>query len=486
MPWIVKQSPKCPGYKPWGVFNQQTGAKEGCHPSKEAATQQQKALYAKEPQMNSADDCECQSNRGSRRAERLRSLAEHLRRAKQPELAARLSEQARQQDETEGDWDEEPGHLAQAVDAILDEALEAFAQGDVDQGVALTVGAAATLDQLLESLNLPDADESDGSPGMAAPLGEGMNSADLAALNSRAPTKAPYGNVTYADPGYQSDGKKRYPIDSAAHVKAAWSYINQTDNASQYTAAQLARIKARIKAAAKKFGIQIGDNANSVERPGELFRAMPFELVPHGDGLTLEGYAAVFNSPARISGWEGDFEEQIAPGAFARTLRERTPVLMFEHGKHPLIGSMPLGVIRQASEDTKGVHVEARLSDNWLIQPVRDAVRDGAVTGMSFRFSVPDGGDTWMERKDSLPLRTLTDVDVRELGPVVFPAYEPTTAYVRSALDRLSETAGQPAARSAGGGVLGRLPRNPEATPALLSALQSRDRELRIRGIIRA
>ena len=69
--------------------------------------------------------------------------------------------------------------------------------------------------------------------------------------------KTPYGDVTYADPGYQADKKKRYPIDTEKHVRAAWSYINQGDNASQYTAAQVRRIKSRIKSAASKFGIQI-------------------------------------------------------------------------------------------------------------------------------------------------------------------------------------------------------------------------------------
>jgi hypothetical protein len=67
----------------------------------------------------------------------------------------------------------------------------------------------------------------------------------------------PYGDVAYADPGYQKDKKKRYPINTASHVRAAWSYINQSDNANLYTAAQLARIKTRIKSAAKKFGINI-------------------------------------------------------------------------------------------------------------------------------------------------------------------------------------------------------------------------------------
>lgn len=66
----------------------------------------------------------------------------------------------------------------------------------------------------------------------------------------------PYGNVSYADPGYK-EGKKRYPIDTAAHVRAAWSYINQEKNQGDYTAAQVAAIKGRIRSAAKKFNVEI-------------------------------------------------------------------------------------------------------------------------------------------------------------------------------------------------------------------------------------
>jgi hypothetical protein len=65
----------------------------------------------------------------------------------------------------------------------------------------------------------------------------------------------PYGNVTYADPGYQSDKKKRYPLDSKDHAKSAWSYIAQKTNAAKYTAAQLKRVKGRIMSALKKFGV---------------------------------------------------------------------------------------------------------------------------------------------------------------------------------------------------------------------------------------
>jgi HK97 family phage prohead protease len=106
------------------------------------------------------------------------------------------------------------------------------------------------------------------------------------------------------------------------------------------------------------------------------------------------------------------------------------PVLQFEHGRHPLLGSMPLGQITKLREDEHGLYVEARLADNWLIQPVRDAIASGSIDGMSFRFqvvrdSVDESGDT--------PVRTLEEVKLLELGPVVFPAYAETSVGVRSA-----------------------------------------------------
>jgi hypothetical protein len=61
----------------------------------------------------------------------------------------------------------------------------------------------------------------------------------------------PYGNVEYADDGMRSDGQKRYPIDTEAHIRAAWNYIHKPKNAKLYTKEQLDEIKARIVAAWK-------------------------------------------------------------------------------------------------------------------------------------------------------------------------------------------------------------------------------------------
>jgi hypothetical protein len=70
----------------------------------------------------------------------------------------------------------------------------------------------------------------------------------------------PYGDVKYADPGYQKDKVARYPVDTPDHIRAAWAYINVPKNAGMYTDEQLADIKGRIKAAAKKAGIEISDS----------------------------------------------------------------------------------------------------------------------------------------------------------------------------------------------------------------------------------
>jgi HK97 family phage prohead protease len=60
---------------------------------------------------------------------------------------------------------------------------------------------------------------------------------------------APPDPVEYADPGYQPDGRQRYPIDTDEHIRVAWAYIHHPDNAERYTAGQLAHIEARIVAA---------------------------------------------------------------------------------------------------------------------------------------------------------------------------------------------------------------------------------------------
>jgi hypothetical protein len=98
----------------------------------------------------------------------------------------------------------------------------------------------------------------------------------------------------------------------------------------------------------------------------DLVRSVPFAVrdaagdVGEGDGLTLTGLAAVWDSPTEIDSWEGTFTEQIRKGAFRKTIREQTPVLQFDHGRHPLVGSIPIGRIDDIAETDEGLAVTAR------------------------------------------------------------------------------------------------------------------------------
>ena len=64
-----------------------------------------------------------------------------------------------------------------------------------------------------------------------------------------------YGDVVFADPV-----NHKYPIDTAEHVRAAWSYINHKENAAKYDKDEVATIKQRIKRAARKHGVEISED----------------------------------------------------------------------------------------------------------------------------------------------------------------------------------------------------------------------------------
>lgn len=167
-------------------------------------------------------------------------------------------------------------------------------------------------------------------------------------------------------------------------------------------------------------------------------RAASFEMRADndGDGFTLEGYGAVFDTPTRIDSWEGRFDEVIARGAFSKTLSERTPVLQFDHGRDAATGSVPIGAVEEIREDSHGLFVRARLHDNARVEPIRQAIASGAIDGMSFRFRVTR--EDWDE-STSTPTRTIREVELFEVGPVVFPAYDATSVGVRSLLADLTD-----------------------------------------------
>ena len=78
-------------------------------------------------------------------------------------------------------------------------------------------------------------------------------------IDRRNDVKPSEGEHKYGDVEFADTTNKKYPIDSAEHVRAAWSYINHKDNAAKYDKDEVNLIKTRIKRAAKRHGVEIND-----------------------------------------------------------------------------------------------------------------------------------------------------------------------------------------------------------------------------------
>jgi len=144
------------------------------------------------------------------------------------------------------------------------------------------------------------------------------------------------------------------------------------------------------------------------------------------DGMSFTGYAAVFNSPSEPL----PFTEIIKEGAFKRSLKSRNEIKLFmNHNTDVVLGSTRAGTLK-LSEDSRGLLAQAELPDTSAGRDLSVLMKRGDVSSMSFGFSVPPKGDSWSQDGAT---RELHQVRLHEVSIVTgFPAYEATTASVRS------------------------------------------------------
>lgn len=158
---------------------------------------------------------------------------------------------------------------------------------------------------------------------------------------------------------------------------------------------------------------------------------VPVEIRAADDGgVVVEGYAAVFDEPTNI----GDvFSEVIRPGAFRNALnRGDDVVFLVNHTGLPLArtrsGTLTL------TEDGKGLKVRSEFdpADPDVARLVPKMKR-GDLDKMSFAFSVPEGGQSWVgSQADGLDLREITDTILYDVSIVTEPAYGGTDIALRS------------------------------------------------------
>lgn len=140
----------------------------------------------------------------------------------------------------------------------------------------------------------------------------------------------------------------------------------------------------------------------------------------------FRGHAAVFNQMTEIAGL---WREQIAPGTFKKTLKDGADVrFLWNHNPETVMARTKSGNLKLA-EDKAGLDTRADLdSSDWDVQRILPKLKRGDVTQMSFAFRAITS--EWNEEPEDkgLPIRTIKEVQLFDVSPVTYPAYEGTDA----------------------------------------------------------
>lgn len=97
------------------------------------------------------------------------------------------------------------------------------------------------------------------------------------------PEGYPESKAHYADPT-----NYKYPIDTAEHVRAAWSYIHQARNREGYSDEELSFIEARIRKAAEKFDVELQEKRGEEADLPDAETASPTDLLARVDALPAD------------------------------------------------------------------------------------------------------------------------------------------------------------------------------------------------------
>ena len=152
-------------------------------------------------------------------------------------------------------------------------------------------------------------------------------------------------------------------------------------------------------------------------------------------GKMLVGYGAVFYREGE-AGTEyrlgPDIVERIAPTAFTRALAEKQDArALFNHDPNMLLGRAGAGTLRM-TVDARGLRYEIDIPDTTVGQDVAKSVARGDLAGSSFAFRINGKEGQRFEKGKDHDVRHITDVDLFDVGPVTYPAYEGTSTALRS------------------------------------------------------
>lgn len=143
----------------------------------------------------------------------------------------------------------------------------------------------------------------------------------------------------------------------------------------------------------------------------------------------LEGYFVRYDDVYRVA--EGA-TESIARGALTEAIKGDVRAL-YNHNSDIVLGRTSAGTLRLRETD---VGLWGSVTINPKDSQAMDAyqrIARGDISGCSFGFDIPEGGQTTTIRDDGTIHWTITRVyPLYEVSPVAFPAYEATSIAARA------------------------------------------------------
>lgn len=151
------------------------------------------------------------------------------------------------------------------------------------------------------------------------------------------------------------------------------------------------------------------------------------KLTIRNDSVEVSGYVNAVGRDSRpLADASGYFIEQVQPGAFARSLSRKDPVMLLNHDHSRVLSTKKDGL--DVREDAVGLYARATITDPNVVEKARA----GKLSGWSFGF-VPLKQDE-KKAEDGMRHRILRDIDLREislLDDTRTPAYIATSVMTR-------------------------------------------------------
>lgn len=148
----------------------------------------------------------------------------------------------------------------------------------------------------------------------------------------------------------------------------------------------------------------------------------------------IAGYAIVWDTPSTNL----PFTEIIQSGALDGVDLSQT-LALFDHNFANVLGRVDSGTLK-LNVDNHGLHFVLDIPDTTLGHDVYTNIKNGNLKGLSFRFTIANGGEQWRQINGQ-PTRVISKIaTMREISLVSVPAYDDTSVEVTRSFKEFTET----------------------------------------------